>query len=813
MKNCNVNKNRSCKLKINMFSLSLLLLLCSFSVKGLNPGRVEGLVVESETSQSAIAAKIELLNAADSTVVKATLSDVDGKYMLQDVPFGKYVLRISGMTYEKQVIPDVVITPEHPTVRFGKTVLLPQTKKLDEVKVVAYKMTGKFEDDKLVYAVSPKSTAMAQSGIDLLKQVPDVSVNLLSNAVSLAGSSNILYQVNGKRVDKDYLMQVNPKMVEKIEVNTNPGSKYDADVDAVINIVLKKNAENGLSGRFNLEAPTADNFFTNNNVNLDYYNKGTHVFLAAWAGGSRWDLEVNNNRNTNAGLANESELNQSALGKTQNKYAGMSYGVDWFLNDKNVLNMYSSIRPKLNSGDEFAYDNLYTSNSLTSRTSTNTKSNYRNFFNDYSLFFKHKFDKKDHEFSLESYFSTGNNSNSLDYNEKTYVGNILPENFSAQKRQLTENDRKQFIFKSDYTLPLTEKIKLSLGYNYNLRRLENNYNEEISSLSNQLTMLENRHSAYGNLSLTVLGINVQTGLRYEYSGFKITQVRDTNNSYHCFLPYASIQFKLGKINSFKVNYRKSIQRPELYQLSPFGNQGDAYTLSIGNPDLSPAYVNKFEFTHRIQLSNPVALSYRPYLSYVNNGIQQVSFTSSDAVVTQRYSNVGKESEVGVTFSGNVNALKWWAFNPSVTLFQRDIKGKPEYGIVARSKSSVRLNISTQFILPKDYVIFVEYSYGSPVLGQQTISRQNYEFVTGVQKKVNNRLSLTVLTINPWTNRYTVNKSTTTAANMVQQNSLVVHYPYVFNIRLSYNFSKGKEGKKLNRDREQDSDAGGKKGIL
>jgi outer membrane receptor protein involved in Fe transport len=602
-------------------------------------------------------------------------------------------------------------------------------------------------------------------------------------------------------------------MVEKIEVNTNPGAKYDADVDAVINIVLKKNSENGLNGRINLETPTAKRFFTNNNINIDYYNKGTHFFLAGWAGGSRWDLEQNTNRITNSGLADETRLTQTANGKTQNKYGGFSYGVDWFLNDNNILNLYSSLRPRMNSFDEFSSDNNFISNSSNSSTNVTTKNNYSNFFNDYSLFYKHKFNKKDHEFSIESYYSKGNNNNSLNYYEKPYVGNELSEMYTNQRLQETENFRNQFIFKSDYTLPLTDKIKLSVGYNYNNRKLENNYTETISAVSNQLVMNENRHSAYGNVSLTIKGINVQTGVRYEYSDFRITQVRDTTNNYDCFLPFASVQFKLGKINNFKFNYRKSIQRPELGQLSPFGNQGDAYSLSIGNPNLTPGYVNKIEFTHRIQLSNPITLSYRPYWTFVNNGIQQVSFVSSDSIVTQKYSNVGKESEYGITFSGNFNLLKWWSFNPNVTIFQKDIKEKVMYAIPARSKSSVRLNISSQFILPKDYVIFVEYSYGSPVLGQQTVTERNYEFVTGFQKKINNRLNITVLTINPWTNTYLVNKNTTKTSSMDLQSKLLVHYPYVFNIRLSYTFSKGKEGKKLNREREQDNDAGGKKGIL
>jgi hypothetical protein len=49
--------------------------------------------------------------------------------------------------------------------------------------------------------------------------------------------------------------------------------------------------------------------------------------------------------------------------------------------------------------------------------------------------------------------------------------------------------------------------------------------------------------------------------------------------------------------------------------------------------------------------------------------------------------------------------------------------------------------------------------------------------------------------------------------MVQNSTGVVKYNWIFNIRLGYSFNIGKEGKKVDRQVESDSDAGGKKGIL
>jgi transposase len=53
--------------------------------------------------------------------------------------------------------------------------------------------------------------------------------------------------------DQQFVAQLNPEDFNKVEVVTNPGVEYDADVEAVINIVLKK-APTGGRGSINVTA-------------------------------------------------------------------------------------------------------------------------------------------------------------------------------------------------------------------------------------------------------------------------------------------------------------------------------------------------------------------------------------------------------------------------------------------------------------------------------------------------------------------------------------------------------------------------------
>jgi outer membrane receptor protein involved in Fe transport len=805
--------NRSTQCKLNYWlATALFMFVSALNTYGLNPGKVEGAVTDAQSSLSVIAAKVELIRATDSTLVKVILTDIDGKYSFQDVPFGKYYLRISGMTYQKQTIPDINITPEKPSVKFSSTTLLPESKSLNEVVVNGYKLTGQIEDDKTTYTMKEKATAMAQSGLDLLKQLPEVSVNFLTNEVTLAGSTNILFQVNGKRVERSYIQQINPKTVEKIEIITNPGSKYEADIDAVINIILKKNTENGLNGRINLEIPTARTFFSNHNANLDYYNKNLHLFVAGWAGINRWDLYFNNTRTNLSDGDNTLLLQQSANGNTTHKYGGFTYGSDWFIDNHNIINFYSTVRPKTPHGDHIITDNLSLDGSLPHLQTDNT-SRYGEFYNDYSLFYKHKFDKTDHEISLEAYANNYNSLNEKGYYEQGYDSNdVLNSTILNRKDQAFTTDKWQLIVKADYTCPLTEKIKVSGGYNLNLYKVKNTYNEAINAQNDGIRYNENRNSLYGNISWNIGQLNMQTGIRLESSAVKINHEYNTTKNYDCLLPFASIQYKPGKKQTLRLNYRKSVQRPGMYQLSPFNYDNDAYTETVGNANLDPSYTNKLEFTHRIQVTGPVYVSYKPYFSFTNNAIKQISNYNGNKVVL-KYDNVSDEKEYGITFSGSLSFVKWWAINPSYSLFSREIKALPAYGIPAQSTSSWNINVSSQFTLPKECVIFIEYKYAAPVKSHQTIREQNYEFVTGIQKVINKNFTVTVLTVNPWAHRYIFEKTRTYADNMIIESTGNVHYNYIFNIRIGYTFSKGKEGKKVVRQQEPDNDGGGKKGFL
>jgi outer membrane receptor for ferrienterochelin and colicin len=116
--------------------------------------------------------------------------------------------------------------------------------------------------DKMVYNAEKDLTSQGGVATDILKKIPQVSVDVDGN-VELAGSSSIRFLINGKPSTAfgssitDVLQSIPASQIKSIEVITNPGAKYDAEgLGGIINIILKQSTAKGISGNLSLSAGT-----------------------------------------------------------------------------------------------------------------------------------------------------------------------------------------------------------------------------------------------------------------------------------------------------------------------------------------------------------------------------------------------------------------------------------------------------------------------------------------------------------------------------------------------------------------------------
>jgi hypothetical protein len=788
-----------------VFSLVILLPFNSFANES---GTVEGNIIDSVTLETVPYASVELLKSVDSTMINAVVTNDNGKFLIEDVPYGKYLLRISCMGYKKEVLSEFEVSPARTLIKFNDIKLDSELNSLEEVVVKGYKLTGVIKDDKTIYRVNSKSTEIAQSGLELLRQLPDVTVSYFSDNVKLAGSSNIRFQVKGRQVDNNFLTQLNPGLVDKIEVINNPGANYDGSVDAVINIVLKREFKFGMGGQLRLQLPTSQKtILSKNNANVDVYLNKIRFYVSGKYNWNDYTVENLNDRKTQSGAYLNQKTNE--VGK-DNKFVANS-GFDWFINDRNSFSASGSIQPIITNNKSYTTLNTYTTEDETTFSTGITSNTNKDYSCDYSIYYQHKFPKKEHQFSIENYWSNKTNEHKSNYYEQ--VDLTIPSYFNINN-QSTENKNTYSYLKIDYTYPLWNKLKLSTGYNLYYLHKDYTYNNIITSFTDVTELQENRHSVYLSLSSNLGKLNLQAGVRYEASNINIVHVYDTVNSNKYFLPSINANYKLDEKNILRFSYRKSLGRPGINQLSPANYSDDSYNQSTGNPNLLPSAKNRFEIEHRIQLNKSMYVNYKPYLSFAKDGISQVSYIVSDSILRKQYWNVNNELEYGLICSGMFSVKDVWMTSPSFTYYRKKLNALPEYGIKEGvTDNSWRLNISSQLMLPKDWVLFLEFNYDAPTVGYQYKKYEYYDFIFGFHKSVKKKFSISAFTLNPWSNNFTFDKRTYNTESMVQNVENKLKYDYIFLIKLGYRFNTGKTGKKINRNIEKEELQIPKKEIL
>ena len=258
------------------FSLSLLLLLLTFTIKAQFPGaggaaspaitgKITGSIIDSTTREVVEFATIALRRTGSTKDINGTLTDEKGSFKLENVSAGKYTVIISFLGFNTKTITNIELTPKRPDANIGTVMLAPEGVALSEVTVEDQASLVENRIDKLVYNAEKDASSAGGSAVDVLQKVPMLSVDLDGN-VSLRGSQSIRILINGKPSGMfssnvaDALKMIPADQIKSVEVITNPSAKYDGEgTGGIINIITKKKNAQGTSGSINSAIGTRQN--------------------------------------------------------------------------------------------------------------------------------------------------------------------------------------------------------------------------------------------------------------------------------------------------------------------------------------------------------------------------------------------------------------------------------------------------------------------------------------------------------------------------------------------------------------------------
>nr|MBP9971054.1 carboxypeptidase-like regulatory domain-containing protein [Paludibacteraceae bacterium] len=178
------------------YVLSLLWLFFVVFIIRAQDGKIIGQVFDNTSKKPLDFANVALFTNQSKEPLQAILSDSEGKFILQNLPYGSFTLKVSFVGYESFET-SVLVSKEKPTARVNKVVLKENAQQISEVQVVGQRSGVSFEIDKKVFNVDETALAQGSSTTDVLKNIPSVAVDLEGN-VSLRNNSSVEIWINGK---------------------------------------------------------------------------------------------------------------------------------------------------------------------------------------------------------------------------------------------------------------------------------------------------------------------------------------------------------------------------------------------------------------------------------------------------------------------------------------------------------------------------------------------------------------------------------------------------------------------------------------
>ncbi|MBM3437005.1 MAG: TonB-dependent receptor, partial [Bacteroidetes bacterium] len=665
-------------------------------------GILKGQILDRRLNQPMEYANFVLYKAMDSTIVTGTVTEADGSFKLEKLPFGRYYAIANFIGYNKTTFADIRITPKAKEVDLGKIFLDQATTSIEGVEIVADKAPVEFKIDKKIVNVSQDLIGSTGTAVTVLENIPSVQVDIEGN-VTLRGSGSFTVLVDGKPSvlqGSDALEQIPASTIDHIEIITNPSAKYDPDgVGGIINVVLKKQKQSGLNGVINASVSTGNKYATD--FTLNYRTKSINIFGGA---------DMNYREFTMEGLSEYTYLFDTISHKDSKmegrmKRAGYAAraGFDYYLTHNSTLTLsgkygFSEFGRKSESKIFEYYDyNLKPDVRTWSETQSERGGNYY----ELNMSFQHNFDSKGHKFEAFAYFSNSNSDDSEEQNEYYTDGNwIISDSTSSNVKTSEDETEKDIRIKADYTKPIGSHGKLEAGFQSRLQNENEDFlqqdldqitgewinNDEFSS---EITFKDNIHSVYGIFSNTWKTFGYQIGLRGEYTDREIAHAGSDKSwviDQLDYFPSIHLSKEFQKGHQVLASYSRRIERPDGRELDPTPNYMNSDNIRIGNPALKPEYIDSYELSYQKRL-NKSFLSVEGYYRINKNKITQLRTVDSSQINIHTVDNLNRDFSLGIEAMVNADFTKWLSFSGSVNLYDYRLEGTLESGEVKSNSTN------------------------------------------------------------------------------------------------------------------------------
>lgn len=543
---------------------------------------------------------VALIAAKDSHLVKGTLTDDNGIFSMT-ASEGTYRILATSVGFDKNFSDVFTLKAESKTATVDFT-MKTASKMLGEAVVTASRPMFEQKADRLIVNVANSPIAAGGTAMEILSKVPGVVV--IQDKVTLAGNQNVQVWIDGKPSQyndvNEALRNMPGDQIDRIELITQPGAQYDAAGGPILNIVLKRNAELGLTGTAGLTL--GGGRFDQREVNAgfrNYYRLNPSLTMNYRSG----ILNLFGNMAYNQGdyftvikttrYINNEVFRGKNFDETDYNFRNLRVGADLYLTKKTTLGLILRGWGRDGKGDATSTTDVYdasgttqTNAFITDNLSRSQRSGYSGNFN-----IKHEMDAKTgHSINFDidyNRFNTDNVNDLIIYKE-------ISSSLASTSRQSVRQPVDIWVGKADYIRPIDSTFKVETGWKSSFATIDNDlkfyrFQEFSPRESNNFLYKENINAGYVNLSKKAGKIEFNGGLRAEQTVVSGVIMNDKvlNRNYLQWFPSASALYRINQHIGIQAGYSRRVNRPGFQQQNPFTYFIDSLTYTRGNPQLQP----------------------------------------------------------------------------------------------------------------------------------------------------------------------------------------------------------------------------------
>ena len=722
-----------------------------FFVSFILNGQITGTVMNKYTNAPIEYATVIL--KGDDKILEGTISKPDGSFILPISANGNFIIEVSFLGYQT-IVRDNISVQKNTPLDLGVISLQTTQNLLSEVVVDTQRSAIQNKIDRQVYSASEFSIAKGGTGMDIIRNLPSITINSLGE-INFRGSSGLVVLVNNKPVQSDInslLNQIPANSIKNIEIITAPSAQYDAEGKAgIINILTLKNALQGDYFQVNtlLGAPSIEDYENahparRHGVDITYNTVGEKWNFSSGLSFQRNDLSGRREGDVYTIIQDKYTRFPSDGERSFDEinYSGR-LTADYQPSDKDIfsLGLYVGKRTKERTADIVYYNNY----AITDKIDYQFQYYNKNLRIRKSDFVLGSLDY-DHSFENSAQLNT-----SILY-EYTLLGGPTtnrnlghPDNTIIYQDEYNTNENPLFGMRInlDYTFKPLSIGNLKIGYQYRnldhtgdfIYQRKNNESllfELVPEFSSEVNLKRSIHSSYFQYDISFEKWNFAAGLRIENMDRNLSLNDKTGQLDESFtmnftklFPSASIHYQLKENLSINMAYSKRIERTTTFKMNPFPEREHSETLEQGDPNLHPELIDQVEFGINKKTKKGNSRFFRIYYRSIKDLINRVNTVYNDTILNRIYSNVGNAKVIGRENGGEYNLGKKLKIFYSTSFYYYIIKGSFDDHIINTDDYVYSLNLNSTYNFSNSSFVQLNFNYLSNKITAQGKDSEYY----------------------------------------------------------------------------------------